>query len=87
MAGLFIVLFASGKVQEWNTPFEDKLAPTDIPRAPRIPVMADIVAIKKPATNYRTILIAAVFHFVHQVEKDSLKHHKMTQNSLSSSYQ
>ena len=29
--------------------------------------------------NYRTILIAAVFHFVHQVEKDSLKHHKMTQ--------
>ena len=28
----------------------------------------------------------AVFYFVHQVEKDSLKHHKMTQNSLSSSY-
>ena len=27
------------------------------------------------------------FHFVHQVEKDSLKHQKMTQNSLSSSYQ
>ena len=24
--------------------------------------------------NYRIILIAAVFHFVHQVEKDSLKH-------------
>ena len=23
--------------------------------------------------NYRTILIAAVFHFVHQVEKDSLR--------------
>ena len=23
--------------------------------------------------NYRTILIAAVFHFLHQVEKDSLK--------------
>ena len=37
--------------------------------------------------NYRTILIAAVFHFVHQVEKDSLKHHKMTQNSVSSSKQ
>ena len=36
--------------------------------------------------NYRTILIAAVFHFVHQVEKDSLKHHKMTQNSVSSSH-
>ena len=36
-------------------------------------------AINKPAMNYRTILIAAVFHFVHQVEKDSLKHHKMTQ--------
>ena len=44
-------------------------------------------AINKPAMNYRTILIAAVFHFVHQVEKDSLKHYKMTQNSLSSSYQ
>ena len=37
--------------------------------------------------NYRTILIAAVFHFVHQVEKDSLNHRKMTQNSVSSSYQ
>ena len=23
--------------------------------------------------NYRTILIAAAFHFVHQVEKDSLR--------------
>ena len=34
--------------------------------------------------NYRTILIAAVFHFVHQVEKASLKHHKMIQNSVSS---
>ena len=40
------VLFASGKVQEWNTPCEDKLAPIDIPRAPRIPVMAEIVTIK-----------------------------------------
>ena len=44
-------------------------------------------AINKLSMNYRTILIAAVFHFVHQVEKDSLKHHKMTQNSVSSSYQ
>ena len=35
--------------------------------------------------NYRTILKTAVFHFVHQVEKESLKHHKMTQNSVSSS--
>ena len=51
-AGMYVigwvtfVLFASGKVQEWNSPFEDKLVPTDIPQAPRIPVMADIVAIK-----------------------------------------
>ena len=51
-AGMYVigwvtfVLFASGKVQEWNTPFEDKLVPIDIPRAPRIPVMADTVAIK-----------------------------------------
>ena len=30
-------------------------------------------AINKPAMNYRTILIAAVFRFVHQVEKDSLR--------------
>ena len=37
--------------------------------------------------NYRTILIAAVFHFVYQVKKDSLKHHKMTQNPVSFSYQ
>ena len=40
------VLFASGKVQEWNSPFEDKLVPIDIPRAPRIPGMVDTVAIK-----------------------------------------
>ena len=40
------VLFASGKVQEWNSPFEDKLVPIDISQAPRIPVVADIVAIK-----------------------------------------
>ena len=33
--------------------------------------------------NYRTIFIAAVFHFVHQVEKDSLKHHKMKKKTLS----
>ncbi|CAH3189327.1 unnamed protein product [Porites evermanni] len=51
-AGMYVigwvtfVLFASGKVQEWNTPFEDKLVPIDTPRAPRIPVMADTVAIK-----------------------------------------
>ena len=39
------VLFASGKVQEWNSPFEDTLVPIDIPRAPRQPVMADILSI------------------------------------------
>ena len=43
-------------------------------------------AINKPAMNYRTILITAVFHFVHQVEKDSLKHHKMTQDSAGALY-
>ena len=37
--------------------------------------------------NNRRILIAAVFHFVHSVEKDSYKHHKMTQNPPSLSYQ
>ena len=50
-AGMYVigwktfVLFASGKVQEWNSPFEDKLVPIDIPRAPRKPVMADILSI------------------------------------------
>ena len=44
-------------------------------------------AINKPAMNFRTILLAAVFHFVYQVEKDRLKLHKVTQNSVSSSYQ
>ena len=34
--------------------------------------------------NKRTLLIAAVFHFVHPVEK---KHHKLTQNSVSFSCQ
>ena len=52
-------------------------------------------AINKPAMNYRTVLIAAVFPLVHQVEKDiftvlekdSLKHLKLTQNSVSFSFQ
>ena len=43
---VMFVLFASGKVQEWNSPFEDKLVAIDIHRAPRIPVMVDTVAIK-----------------------------------------
>ena len=38
---------------------------------------------KQTSHELRTILLAAVFHFVHQVENDSLKHHKMTQNSQS----
>ena len=35
----------------------------------------------------RRLLIAAVFHFVHPVEKGSLKHHQLTQNSVSFSSQ
>ena len=34
--------------------------------------------------NKRTLLIAAVFHFVHPVEKDSKKHHKLTQTMSAS---
>ena len=37
--------------------------------------------------NNRRLLIAAEFHFVHPVEKDSQKHHKLTQNSVSFSGQ
>ena len=37
--------------------------------------------------NNRRLLIAAVFHFVHPVEKDIKKHHKLTQNSVSFSGQ
>ena len=40
-------------------------------------------SINKPPMNNRRLLIAAVFYFVHPVEKDSLKHHKLTQNSVS----
>jgi len=43
--------------------------------------------INKPAMNNRRLLIAAVFHFMHPVEKDSKKHHKLTQNSVSFSRQ
>ena len=43
--------------------------------------------INKPAMNNRRLLIAAVFHFVHPVEKDSSKHHKLTQNSVNFSCQ
>ena len=39
--------------------------------------------INKPAVNNRRLLIAAVFHFVHPVEKDIKKHHKLTQNYVS----
>ena len=35
----------------------------------------------------RSFLIAAVFHFVHPVQKDSQKHHELTQNSVSFSCQ
>ena len=43
--------------------------------------------INKLAMNNRRLLIAAVFHFVHPVEKDIKKHHKLTQNSVSFSCQ
>ena len=41
----------------------------------------------KPAMNNRRLLIAAVFHVVHPVGKDSKKHHKLTKNSVSFSCQ
>ena len=44
--------------------------------------------VNKPAAMYdRRLLIAAVFHFVHPVQKDSQKHHELTQNSVSFSCQ
>ena len=44
--------------------------------------------INKLAMNNRRLLIAAEFHFVQcSVEKDSKKHHKLTQNSVSFSCQ
>ena len=43
--------------------------------------------INKLAVNNRRLLIAAVFHFVHPVEKGSWKNHKLTQNSVSFSCQ
>ena len=36
---------------------------------------------------HRTVLLAALFLLLHQVEKDSYKHHKMTQTPVSFSYQ
>ena len=44
-------------------------------------------SINKPVMNNRRLLIAAVFHFMHPVEKDSKKHHKLTKNSVSFSCQ
>ena len=43
--------------------------------------------VNKPAMNNRRLLIAAVFHFLHPEEKDSSKHHKLRQNSVSFSCQ
>ena len=37
--------------------------------------------------NNGRLLIAAVFHFAHPVEKDSSKHHKLTQNFVNFSCQ
>ena len=37
--------------------------------------------------NNKRLLIAAVFRFVHPVEKDIKKHHQLTQNSVSFSCQ
>ena len=43
-----------------------------------------INSLNKLAMNNRRLLIAAEFHFVHSVEKDSFKKHdKLTQNSVS----
>ena len=56
-AGLYVVgwitflLLGSGKQQSWNTPFEDLLVPVDIPREPRIPVMAEVLSIKNQETD------------------------------------
>ena len=56
-AGLYVVgwitylLFGSGKQQSWNTPFEDLLVQVDIPREPRIPVMANVLSINNQGTD------------------------------------
>ncbi|XP_020610537.1 sialin-like isoform X1 [Orbicella faveolata] len=56
-AGLYVVgwitylLLGSGKQQSWNTPFEDLLVPVDIPREPRIPVLADTLLISNQPTD------------------------------------
>ena len=39
--------------------------------------------VNKPAKNNKRMLTAAVVHFLDPVEKDRLKHRKMTQNSVS----
>ena len=44
-------------------------------------------SINKPAMNQRRLLIAAVFHFKHPVEKRSKKHHKLTKYAVSFSCQ
>ena len=41
---------------------------------------------KQTSHDLQNDLEAAAFQFVHQVEKADLKYHKMTQNSVSSSY-
>ena len=57
-AGVYVLgwitylLFASGKQQPWNTPFKDLLVPIRIPRKPRKPVMADILARSNPGHQY-----------------------------------
>ena len=42
---------------------------------------------KQTSHELKNNLDSSCISFVHQEEKDSLKHHKMTQNSVSFSYQ
>ena len=74
--------YASSKVKKENDAIRNRIS--DFAKATYFSTKHPI---NKPAMNNRRLLIAAVFHFVHPVEKDSQKHHKLTENSVSFSYQ
>ena len=65
--------YALSKVKDENDAIRNRISDFDSTKNP----------INKLAMNNRRLLIAAEFHFVHSVEKDSQKHRKFTQNSVS----
>ena len=73
---------ASSKVKNENNVIRNRISDFDKRR-----ISQPKNSINKPAINKRRLLIAAVFHFMHPVEKNSKKTSQVDKNSVSFSCQ